>query len=350
VRLHAVQHLASSATQELLRLLMLQAGAPEMLAPAEIEVADRVCEQVGAEFTLRPPRVLDNTFCFDPAGDRPPIRTEARPPGLASDARCFGAGAGLDALHRLYKQLVPGREERLFGRDIAPYAQISAVQHLLGFWSAKHPYKEPVRTPADGELQVVHGYAQVWQQLSRAGAGAFELSLVEDGDGAPQAPETWRLRNSGGNELGADAPKAALDRVRCGEVVGILAPGEQAWWPAIVRSVHADPDHALHVTLYVLSRAPQAVQLQARIERGEEAVYTGEAARQFDFNRVRAVIVSEGAPGAQAANMLLAPEGWKEGRVYELSSGGATRNLRGLQLLRRRDDYVRATFDWSTGT
>jgi hypothetical protein len=144
-------------------------------------------------------------------------------------------------------------------------------------------------------------------------------------------------------------PKNAPEWVRCGEVIGILAPGEQAWWPAIIRSVRADPDHALHVTLYVLSRAPQAVQLQARIERGEEAVYSGEAARQFDFNRVRAIIVSEGAHGAQPANMLLAPEGWKEGRVYELPSGGTTRNLRGLHLLRRREDYVRATFEWSAG-
>ena len=351
VRLHAAQHLPSSATQELLRLLMLQAGAPEMLAPAEIEVADRVAEQFGAEFTLRPPRVLDNVFCFDPAGERCPIRTETRAPGLASDARCFGGGAGLDALHRLYRQLEPGREERPFGKDIPSYTQISALQHLLAFWGPKHPYKEPVRTPADGELQVVHGYAQVWRQLSQAGAGARELSLVEDGDndGAPQPPETWRLRNSGGNELGADVPMGALEWVRCGEVIGLLAAGEQAWWPAIIRSVHADPDHALHVTLYVLSRAPQAVELQARIERGEEAVYSGEAARQFDFNRVRAIIVSEGAPGSQAANMLLAPEGWKEGRVYELSAGGATRNLRGLQMLRRREDYVRATFEWSAG-
>ena len=47
--------------------------------------------------------------------------------------------------------------------------------------------------------------------------------------------------------------------------------------------------------------------------------------------------------------MLLAPEGWKEGREYELSSGGATRNLRGLQMLRQREDYVRATFEWSAG-
>ncbi|MGH8749112.1 MAG: hypothetical protein ACREU5_08380, partial [Burkholderiales bacterium] len=314
-----------------------------------IEVADRVVEQVGAEFTLRPPRVLDNVFCFDPAGEHPPIQTETRPPGLASDARCFGAGAGLEALQRLYKQLAPGREERPFGKDIAAHAQLSALQHLLGFWSPKRPYKEPARAPAEGELRVVHGYAKVWQQLSRTGSGALELALVEDGEGAPQAPEAWRLHDSGGNELGADAPKGALEWARCGEVVAVSASGAEAWWPAIIRSVRADPDHSLHVTLYVLSRAPQAVQLQARIEPGEEAVYSGEAARQFDFNRVRAIIVSEGAPGSHAANMLLAPEGWQEGRVYELASGGATRSLRGVQMLRRRDDYVRATFEWTAG-
>jgi hypothetical protein len=349
VRIHAAQNVASSPTHELLRLLMLESCAPEMLSPPEIEVADRVVEQIGAEFTLRPPRVLDNVFCFDPGGERPPIRTETRPPGLASDARCFGAGAGLDALDRLYRQIAPGRDQRLFGKDIPPHAQISALQHLLGFWSAKRPYKEPQRTPAEGELRVVHGYAQAWQQISHASAGARELSLVEEGDGAPQAPETWRLRSSGGNELVADVPKGTHDWVRCGEVLAVSAHEAERWWPAIVRSVHVDPNQTLHVTLYVLTHKPQAAVLHARIEPGEEAVYTGEAARQFDFNSVRAIIVSDGTSGAPAANMLLAPEGWKAGRVYELTAGGATRNLRGLQLLRQRDDYVRATFEWSAG-
>jgi len=352
VRIHAAQHLASSPTQELLQLLMLQSCAPEMLAPAEIEVADRVTEQIGADFTLRPPRVLDNVFCFDPASDHPPMRTGARAPGSAADVRCFGAGVGLDALQRLYRQLVSarGREATPFGKDIPSYTQISAIQHLLGFWGATSPYKARAHAPAAGELRVVHGYGQVWQQLSSAGAGEFELSLVEDGDGPPQAPETWQLRDSGGNELVADAPKGGADWARCGDVVGVLAPGEKTWWPCVIRSLHAEPGHELHVTLYVLSRAPQAVKLQARIEPGEEAVYTGEAARQFDFNSVRAIIVSDGAAGSQAANMLLAPDGWKAGRIYELASEGAARNLRALQLLRRRDDYVRATFEWSAGS
>ena len=92
VRVHA--NLTSSATQELLRLLMLSASAPELMAPDQIEVADRVIEQLGEGFSLRPPRVLDNVFCFDPAGERPPMRTEDRPPNLAADPTLEGrAGA-----------------------------------------------------------------------------------------------------------------------------------------------------------------------------------------------------------------------------------------------------------------
>jgi hypothetical protein len=348
VRIHAAQHLPSSATRELLRLLMLQTGAPEMMAPAEVEAADRAAEQLGEDFTLRPRGVLDNAFYFDPSGERPPERTDTRAPGLAAEARCFGAGIALDALQRLYKQMASGRgsEAIPFGRDIAPYAQLSAVQHLLAFWGATSAYKARAHSAASGELRVVHGFAQAWRQLSSAGTGAFELSLVDEGDVAPQPPETWQLRDAGGNELGADAPKGAGEWARCGDAVAILAPGEQAWWAGVVRSVHADPGRDPHVTLYVLSRAPRAVTLQARIEPGEEAVYTGEAARQFDFNSVRAIVVSDGGDG-HAPNMLLAPEGWKEGRIYELGTAGEARPLRGRQVLRRRDDYVRATFDWS---
>ena len=55
----------TTVSQELLRLLMLQMSAPDMLAPEQIEVADRVVERVGSDFTLRPHGVADNPFCFD---------------------------------------------------------------------------------------------------------------------------------------------------------------------------------------------------------------------------------------------------------------------------------------------
>jgi len=350
VRVHA--NLTSSATQELLRLLMLSASAPELMAPDQIEVADRVIAQLGEDFTLRPPRVLDNVFCFDPAGDGPPMRTEERPPGLAADVRCFGAGAGHDALERIYRQLAAGRaaDALAFGKDIAPYTQVSAIQHLLAFWGETCPYRPQPRAPEKGPLSVVHGFAAVWQQLSSSSASGLELSLVEDGEAAGQDPETWALCDAGGNEFGADAPKGGAEWARCGDLVCISAQ-DGVWWAGVIRSVRAEPGRGPHVVVYVLSRTARAVQLQARIEKGEEAVYTGEAARQFDFNRVRAIMVSDGAGGTQTPNMLVAPDGWKEDRIYELESeGGAARVLRGAHLMRQRDDYVRATFEWLDGS
>jgi hypothetical protein len=41
VRMHAAQKAPTTVTQELLRLLMLQSSSPEMMAPEQIEVADR---------------------------------------------------------------------------------------------------------------------------------------------------------------------------------------------------------------------------------------------------------------------------------------------------------------------
>jgi hypothetical protein len=83
------------------------------------------------------------------------------------------------------------------------------------------------------------------------------------------------------------------------------------------------------------------------VEQSEEgAVYVGEAARQFDFNGVRAIILSDGSHGSPAPNLLLPPDGWKAQRVYEMTLGDAAHYLRGVQLLRRGDDYVRATFEW----
>src|SRR5690242_19718145 len=93
-----VVHLQRGATTpetELLRLLMLQAGAPDRMPPEQIEAADRIVQQLGADFTLRPLGVTDNPFCFDPQGSLPP---QAAPETRALSLRYFGAGMAGDAL------------------------------------------------------------------------------------------------------------------------------------------------------------------------------------------------------------------------------------------------------------
>jgi hypothetical protein len=325
---------------------MLHSCAPEMLAPRQIEVADRVAEQLGQDFTLRPPGVADNPFCFDPSSDLPPRRASGDAAANATQ-RHFGAGAGFGALERLHRQLAAAKAEdvKAFGKDIDPYTQIAATRHLLAFWGPTCPYTPPPRSPATGVLHVIQGFSQAWQQLSRGRSVTTELSLVEDGDGPAGAPETWALQDTGGNELGAEIPADSRDAARCGDLVAVSTDGKE-YWVAIIRAMHAKRDGAMHATVAILSRDPEAVDLRTLYEQHEDNAYSEQAAREFAFNRTRAIVLADDPAASQTLNLLLAPESWKEGRVYETTVDGSARRLRGVRLLRRGDDYARVTFEW----
>jgi hypothetical protein len=349
VRMHAAQKAPTTVTQELLRLLMLQSSSPEMMAPEQIEVADRVIELLGGDFTLRPRGSADNAFRFDPGSDQPPRRATDTPSEPDADLRYFGPGMGIDALLRLHTELAQTRRAadiKPFGKDVPPHVQVSAIRHLLLFWGQASPYTAPARTEATGALQIIHGYAQIWQQLSRARSATGEMSLAEDGDGPVQAAEIWALQDTGGNELGAEIPLRSSDWARSGDVVGVSMDGDDKYWLGLIRSMHAEPGRGMHANIIILSREPKAVQLRLVIEQGEASALTESAARQFAFNSVRAIILSDGSAGSQRANFLLAPEHWEGGRVYEGAVDGTVRHLHSLQLLRRGDDYVRASFEW----
>jgi hypothetical protein len=340
------QRTTSTVEQELLRLLMLRVSAPEMMAPEQIEVADRIVEQLGAEFTLRQPGVADNPFFFEPGGEFPPRRTLGRQP--TASARYFGPGMGYDSLERIARRLATGKFEefRPFGKDIAPAVQSSAVQHLLTFWRFDCPYSPPAHSPASGTLRAVHGYRQLWQYLADARQGAGELSLADSSAGAPQPPETWQLRGTGGSELGAVVPQASRAWVKCGELVGVSQGDGGERWAGMIRRMHAEPDGGLHADIAILSRNPEAVSLREVLEQYEDSAFTDASSRQFAQNYVHAVILSGGAEPSQPPNLLLPPETWKEGRIYEAQEGEAVRYLRGLQAVRRGGDFVRATFEW----
>jgi hypothetical protein len=346
VRMHASGSSTTSVAQELLKLLMLQSAAPEMMAPVEIEATDRAIEQLGQDFKLGP-RGTDNPFCFDASSELPPRRWSARQPEETS-VHDFGAGAAFEALDRLQKQLASAKPEDIkpFGADIDGHAQVAAIRHMLTFWAPACAYAPPARSPATGEVRIIHGYARIWQELSLARSAKTELRLVDDEEDAPKAAETWILSDIAADELGADIVQLSGDWPRCGDIVAVSMNGNAAYWPAVIRSMHARRDGRLHAEIAILSRDPVAVELRALFSKGEENAYSQRAALEFAFDRACAILLSDGSAASQKPNLLLAPGGWKEGRVYEATVNGSSRHLRAVQLLRRGDDYVRATFEW----
>jgi len=129
-------------------------------------------------------------------------------------------------------------------------------------------------------------------------------------------------------------------------VVGLSVRDGGGRWVGIIRRMHARPDGGLQADVAVLSREPRALSLREVLEMGDDSVFSNASSRQFAFSGANAVILADGAQDSQPANLLLQPEHWKAGRIYETQGEEPTRFLRGLQVVRRGDDYVRATFEW----
>jgi hypothetical protein len=345
VHAQADPHATTTVEQELLRLLMLGVSAPDMLAPEQIEVADRVVEQLGAEFTLRQPGVADNPFCYEPAGEVAPRRASGKEQSAAT--RHFGPGMGYDSLERVVRQLGAAKREdfKAFGKDIPPRVQLGAARHLLAFWGTELPIAPPTHSPASGALRVVHGYGPVWQRLSQTGQAPGALSLAEYSAAEAREPESWALRGSGGNELGADVPPASRAWAKCGVVVG-LSPREGESWVGLIRRMYTRPGGDLQADFAVLSRAPRAVSLREVLGKDEDSVFTNASSRAFAMSAVNAVILGDGANRAQPPSLLLAADHWKPGRIYELQEGSDVRYLRGVKVLRQGEDFVHTTFEW----
>ena len=343
---HISEHRAMTTVErELLRLLMLRMGAPDMMAPEQIELADRAVDQVGSEFTLRQPGVADNPFCYEPANEFGPRRAKDRE--LPASARYFGPGMGYGSLERITRELGSRALEhfRPFGKDLPPLAQLNTVQHLLRFWREDSPYSPPLHSPVSGSLQVVHGYGWVWQYLSEGGRGTRELSIADTSTALLQPPEIWELRSEGGGELGAAVPAQSRAWAKCGVLVGLsMRDGER--WVGLIRRMYDGPDGKLQAGFALLSLDPQAHALREVLEDDDESGFTDASSRQFGMSRVNAVILADGTDRGQPANLLLPEQRWKPGRAYELEEGDTGRFLRSAQVIRHGVDFVRTTFEW----
>ncbi|UCD68176.1 MAG: hypothetical protein JSW48_15565 [Betaproteobacteria bacterium] len=341
---HSSDRTMTTVEQELLRVLMLCVSAPDMLDPEQIEVVDRALERLGAEFTLRQPGIADNSFYFNPTSGNAPrcaIRDE-----VPTNARYFGPGVAYHSLERISKQLEAETPDKFkpFGKDLSPLGQYNTVNHLLIVWRANGPQPAPVHSPASGTILVVHDYPHVWQHISEVSYDG-ELSLLADSALMPQTPEVWELRGESDDELVAEVPRASRAWARCGAIIGMTVD-ESERWIGLIRRMHLEANDSLQADIAVLSGDATAHTLREVLEKDEDSAFTEAASREFGLSEVNAVILVDGPDGGKPSSLIVKPEHWKVGRIYELREGNNSLYLRGLKAIRRSDDFVHATFKW----
>jgi hypothetical protein len=344
------EQIAITATEELLRLLMLQVSMPDMMAPEQTEVAERVTLQMATDFTLRPAGAADAPFCFDPASDLPPQRVGSQQPGAAS-ARHFGPGVALDALTRMHKQVMAEDISgvKIFGKDVGPHAQVRAIEHLLRFWGPNPAFSPKAHSPANGQLLIVHRYPQICLNLPDA---AFDenqgvtLAMTDSEKTKPEPPETWTLRGAGGDELGTEIPQLSRSWAKSGELLGVYVQSRAEWWLGVVRRMHAHRGGNTHADIAIFTRKPRALRLRVlgkdlKLPMGWET-----STDAFSYRYLDAILLPDASERSGTLSMLLPAEGWKARRVYEAMAWEPSRFLRILRLLRYGQGFARVEFEW----
>jgi hypothetical protein len=156
----------TSVQQEILKILMLEAAAPDRLAPAQIELAEGLVGQFASSFVMAE-EPQDCTYYFDLSARKAPARLQ---PGTRTHSvmRFFGAGSALPKLEETLRQVKlsivpqeldvddPGRKDEL----------LDLLSQLLQSWSATPPQRKYARKTVVSRLNVVNGFSEIRRRVA----------------------------------------------------------------------------------------------------------------------------------------------------------------------------------------
>lgn len=352
--------LPTSARQEFLRALMLDASIPESERPAEVELAARVIARLGAGFILRAKPEPDCTFCFDLAHPARPLHYSPDIPPTDS-MRYFGAGLINTAIQEIIDRLAtkPEEPERRFGNDFTVGEKLIVLRHLLRYWSDKPPRRAGARVKLNARMKVAHGFDTASVLVTRIEFSAM-AEITEDMrvrmnqvtgialevQQAAVVIEEWIERDASTWGVGVDIPRQDESWVRIGELLAFQPAGLHAWWLGVVRRLYRDQQDHEHAGIEVLAKKPLSVWLRGVGEGAQRADNWATSSGSFEFTYANALILGEGANSGARREILVARDAFIPGIVYEVMMGEHLPQVRFEELLERGEDYDRVQVSW----
>lgn len=255
----------SSPEQEFIRAVVLAASSPDGLAPAEIEIAERLIAHLSASFTLVPEQQPDIAYWIDLAAGNPPLRL-ARPPQHAPSLRFFAAGKAGEHLEELIQTIrssnaVPSSVN--LGGSYEPPAVLAVLQHLAMVWSPKPPERKFARHAVKSRLVVTHGFDGVLSALDPTRSLDFNQSRIEN----------WIVENVSAGGFGALVPQIKGEWLKIGALIGLQPEGGENWLIGVVRRFNRDTSQRGTVGVQTFAKSAEAVQL--RVEGGRSDTVIG---------------------------------------------------------------------------
>lgn len=247
----------TSPRLEFVRALMLNVSSPDSLMPAEMELAERLIEELSPGCLLATEGGAGRSHWTD-LGEAMAPRRLARLPERTPGLRFLGAGGAFDALQALVKRTQSAGPPAHLGADRE--VVLGVMEHLLLYWSAAGPERKHPRHTVQGRLAIMGGFGGVVGALWPAGQDN-PLKL---------APDAWVVENVSAGGFGAIVPPTRSDWLKIGSLLALQADGGSNWVVGAVRRVSRTPKRELRVGIETLSRTPQLVQFAPRGPGGSE--------------------------------------------------------------------------------
>lgn len=235
----------STVELEYLKALVFQASSMDSLLPLEIEIAERFIAHFLPQFVFTAEVRQDNVYWVDAGKPAPPKRLAVLPQ-VSPSLRFFSAGAALERLEAMLRQVERGEvpAQVNLGAQYSARIVLPVLRHLVMYWAPKPPMRSHGRHRVKSRLTAVNGLAAIHARLSDRGGEESEAWVVDD-------------VSLGG--MGAQMPLGTNDWVRIGALLGMQPEGGSNWLVGVIRRFSRETPTQGLVGIETLSKSPQAI-------------------------------------------------------------------------------------------
>lgn len=361
VRVYKTDLHNATASQEFLRPLMLEVGAPESLAPEHVELAARTVGQLASSFAMGRSFLPTLPFHIDLANPgRPGLCGEAPPQG--DSIRYFGPGDALGQLDELLRADDANRAvtERRQGEEFSPWDRTTVLNHLKRYWSKDRPSRRAGRTRAQGELSVLNSLDAIRTVAAQIGTVEMEtiaetakerkqeLRLVPEN--VDLTPETWIEKDASADGIGAEVPPSSRGKwVKIGRLCAVKGASYPNWWVGVIRRLDAAGAAKVLAGIQVLTKTPYSLWLKKVGMQGALSSSWATSSGSMRYDYVDAVLlVPESEALSQDPVLVMRPQDYKPELVCEALIGDKPRLVKFGRAIENGEDYVIVQCKWTS--
>jgi hypothetical protein len=242
--------------QEFLKAAMFSASSPDSLVPLEVELAERLVNDLCASFRAGTEPSLELLYWSDLDKPMAPQRATKTPP-QAPGLRCFGPGEALATLQGYIQKIRATREIPSginLGGTYDPEVALEVMEHLALYWAPDPPERQHARHPVKSRIAVSNGFKTVTEMLGGGDTLAFDKG----------GSESWIVENVSAGGFGTAVPHIKGDWLRVGVLLAMQPDGGTNWVVGVVRRVNRVSNQEARVGIQTISRAPVVVEFTLR--------------------------------------------------------------------------------------